>query len=102
MKSRDLLRTPGVLFALLVLPTFLLLGLLLAITGRQAEAQTGFYGLPVRMDQVAEDPDQVRYALTILVAGEGSVARNPDKPLYDPDDAVELTASPAPGWSFAA
>ncbi len=42
-----------------------------------------------------------RYSLVILAAGQGTVARSPDQPLYYYGDEVVLTADPAPGWSLS-
>ncbi len=41
------------------------------------------------------------YTLTINTAGSGSVAKNPIKATYHYGDAVQLTATPNAGWSFA-
>ena len=46
-------------------------------------------------------PDEDRYVLVILVAGEGSVTKSPSQPLYYHGDEVTLTAYQAPGWSFS-
>jgi hypothetical protein len=35
------------------------------------------------------------------VDGQGTVARDPDKTLYNPNEEVELTATPEMGWSFS-
>jgi uncharacterized repeat protein (TIGR02543 family) len=40
------------------------------------------------------------YTLTVNTVGSGTVARNPDLPLYDYGTSVQLTATPASGWSF--
>lgn len=42
------------------------------------------------------------YTLTANVGGEGSVAKDPDEPIYYYGDVVSLTATASPGWSFAA
>ncbi|MGD1117908.1 MAG: leucine-rich repeat domain-containing protein [Dehalococcoidales bacterium] len=38
--------------------------------------------------------------LTINIVGQGSVARDPDKPDYLQGELITLTANPAPGWVF--
>jgi regulation of enolase protein 1 (concanavalin A-like superfamily) len=48
---------------------------------------------------VPEDPNGA-VLLTIDITGGGSVQRNPDRASYSPDETVELTAVPDPGWSF--
>ena len=40
-------------------------------------------------------------ALTTDVVGSGTISRNPDLPFYTNGTAVQLTATPAPGWVFA-
>jgi uncharacterized repeat protein (TIGR02543 family) len=40
------------------------------------------------------------YTLTVVVSGSGTVARNPSQPTYDYATVVQLTATPAAGWSF--
>ena len=40
------------------------------------------------------------YTLTINVTGNGSVAKVPDQATYHYGDVVQLTATPATGWSF--
>ncbi len=40
------------------------------------------------------------YALSVTLVGSGSVARNPDQASYDHGTSVELTATPATGWTF--
>jgi uncharacterized repeat protein (TIGR02543 family) len=40
------------------------------------------------------------YALDVTVAGNGSVAKNPNQALYDHGTVVQLTATPAAGWHF--
>lgn len=42
------------------------------------------------------------YALTVQSTGSGSVARDPDMPLYPSGQTVTLTANPEPGWRFDA
>jgi uncharacterized repeat protein (TIGR02543 family) len=39
-------------------------------------------------------------SLGIVVVGEGSVVRSPDRDLFDPIETVELRAVPATGWTF--
>jgi uncharacterized repeat protein (TIGR02543 family) len=39
-------------------------------------------------------------SLRIVVVGEGSVVRSPDRDLFDPVETVELRAVPATGWTF--
>lgn len=45
--------------------------------------------------------DGARNTLTVNVAGQGNVARDPVSSNYDCDETVTLTATPAAGWSFA-
>ncbi len=40
------------------------------------------------------------YPLTVNVTGSGSVAKNPDLPQYNHGSTLQLTATPAVGWSF--
>ena len=40
------------------------------------------------------------HALTVLVIGSGSVAKNPDKSVYGYNESVTLTATPALGYQF--
>lgn len=40
------------------------------------------------------------YTLTTAVQGEGSVAVDPDKDIYEHGDSIEVTAQPQQGWSF--
>lgn len=41
------------------------------------------------------------YPLNVTIVGQGSVAKQPDKPAgYFKGDVVNLTATPAPGWKF--
>jgi uncharacterized repeat protein (TIGR02543 family) len=47
----------------------------------------------------AQNPDE--YTLTLNFSGQGSVGQYPQKPIYDTGDAVQLTATPASGWSFS-
>ena len=42
----------------------------------------------------------IQYALTTTVIGEGSVSRSPDKPLYDSDESVQITAIPSADYDF--
>jgi uncharacterized repeat protein (TIGR02543 family) len=44
---------------------------------------------------------QDEYALTVNTSGSGSVTKDPDQTTYHFGDTVELTATPATGWSFA-
>jgi uncharacterized repeat protein (TIGR02543 family) len=44
---------------------------------------------------------QDEYTLTVNLVGEGTVSKDPDQALYHYGDAVDLTAVPDPGWSFA-
>jgi uncharacterized repeat protein (TIGR02543 family) len=39
-------------------------------------------------------------SLRIVVVGEGSVVRSPERDLFDPIETVELRAVPATGWTF--
>ena len=43
---------------------------------------------------------QIEYTLTITSA-HGTVAKSPDQATYHYGDVVQLTATPAAGWSFA-
>ena len=45
-------------------------------------------------------PGPAQYTLTVNVAGNGSVLKNPDNTQYSPNDNVQLTAVPAVGWRF--
>ena len=47
----------------------------------------------------AENPAN-QFTLTVEVNGNGNVAKNPEKPVYDAGEIVILTATPASGWSF--
>ncbi|WP_367358725.1 hypothetical protein, partial [Mesotoga sp.] len=40
------------------------------------------------------------YELTIIVSGQGSIQRDPDKALYSSGEVVKLTAVPEIGWRF--
>ncbi len=40
------------------------------------------------------------YTLSVIIAGSGSVAKNPDQPDYNSGDMVQLTATPTAGWTF--
>ena len=42
-----------------------------------------------------------RYALTVTSTGSGSVALNPPTGPYNSGTTVQLTATAAPGWTFA-
>jgi uncharacterized repeat protein (TIGR02543 family) len=44
---------------------------------------------------------QNEYTLTVSVVGSGSVVKSPDQATYHYGDSVTLTATAAPGWSFA-
>ncbi len=44
---------------------------------------------------------QNQYTLTDLTVGSGSVAKNPSKKTYTYGESVQLTASPAAGYSFS-
>ena len=44
---------------------------------------------------------QDAYALDVPIVGEGDVARDPDQATYHYGDAVTLTATADPGWTFA-
>jgi len=48
---------------------------------------------------VSEDGD--RNTLTVNPVGNGWVTKHPDKPMYDCNDEVTLTAYASPGWTFA-
>ncbi|MEE8471512.1 MAG: cell wall-binding protein, partial [Dehalococcoidia bacterium] len=45
---------------------------------------------------------QDQYTLTVITVGSGSVSRLPDQPTYALNTVVQLTATPAAGWSFSA
>jgi hypothetical protein len=45
---------------------------------------------------------QNEYTLTVNTVGNGTVAKSPDQATYHYGDTVQLTASAAVGWSFAA
>ncbi len=49
---------------------------------------------------VAADFTAYEYSLIIGNTGSGSVTRDPDQATYHYGDTVNLTAVPAPGWSF--
>lgn len=44
---------------------------------------------------------QTGFALNVQKVGNGSVAKNPDKTLYQSGEQVTLTATPDAGWSFS-
>jgi surface protein len=44
--------------------------------------------------------EQTGFALDVTVNGQGTVIKNPDQSVYDPDTIVELTANPDTGWQF--
>jgi uncharacterized repeat protein (TIGR02543 family) len=50
---------------------------------------------------VTADFTQTEFTLTIDVTGNGSVSKVPDQVTYQYGDVVQLTATPATGWSFA-
>ncbi len=45
--------------------------------------------------------DAPQYTLTIIIAGQGTVARSPNQAAYPANAEVVLTATPAIGWAFA-
>ena len=45
---------------------------------------------------------QNAYSLTVSIVGSGSVAKVPDQASYHLGDVVQLTPTPAAGWSFSA
>jgi hypothetical protein len=47
-----------------------------------------------------EAEDEGTLSVVADVVGSGTVDAAPDLPVYECDDVVELTASPAPGWIF--
>jgi len=49
---------------------------------------------------VESTPTPDEYTLTINIVGNGSVAKSPDQATYLDGDAVQLTATADPGWSF--
>ena len=52
------------------------------------------------VDVVFDTTDQNAYTLTV-VSAHGTVAKVPDQVTYHYGDTVQLTATPAAGWSFA-
>jgi hypothetical protein len=50
----------------------------------------------VQIDAV--DPDE--YTLTVTTEGNGTVAKDPEKSVYQDGDEVKLTASAVSGWNF--
>jgi len=44
---------------------------------------------------------QITYALTVSTVGQGTVSRSPDQASYASGSTVQLTATPASGWSFS-
>ncbi len=61
-----------------------------------------FYQVPDRVmfDAIGWDYEMMYY-LTTVIAGEGSVLRDPDTTWFAPGAAVELTAVPDSGWMFS-
>jgi uncharacterized repeat protein (TIGR02543 family) len=43
----------------------------------------------------------IQRTLTVNVAGSGTVAKSPDKATYNDGEVVQLTATPAAGWTFS-
>ncbi|MEJ5200980.1 MAG: DNRLRE domain-containing protein [Anaerolineales bacterium] len=44
---------------------------------------------------------QIPYTLTVNIVGNGTVTKNPNQDSYHYGDVVQLTATPAAGWSFS-
>jgi uncharacterized repeat protein (TIGR02543 family) len=44
---------------------------------------------------------QIQYTLTVSTVGQGTVSRSPDQASYASGSTVQLTATPAAGWSFS-
>jgi uncharacterized repeat protein (TIGR02543 family) len=57
---------------------------------------------PVHANQtIAASFAPSNFTVTVSVVGSGSVTKNPDQPTYSGGSNVQLTATPAAGWSFA-
>ncbi len=41
------------------------------------------------------------YGLNVSVVGQGSVTKNPDQESYTPGTSIQITATPAAGWTFS-
>jgi uncharacterized repeat protein (TIGR02543 family) len=46
-------------------------------------------------------PPNNQYVVWLTIAGSGSVTKNPEKGIYQDGDTVQLTATPAAGWTFS-
>jgi len=57
--------------------------------------------MPAAAHVASVDYTQGQYALGISVVGSGTVEADPQQPLYDLNDVVQLTANPATGWQFS-
>jgi hypothetical protein len=56
--------------------------------------------MPANNQTVNINYSQIEYTLAVNIIGNGTVAKNPNQSTYHYNDAVQLTASPAAGWSF--
>jgi hypothetical protein len=43
---------------------------------------------------------QILNTITVVITGQGTVAKNPDQAAYIPGTSVTCTATPAAGWKF--
>lgn len=66
-----------------------------AVTGSNATVKLTMDG-----DKTVTAVFEPLIALNITVIGQGTIARSPDKVLYNQGEQVQLTAQPATGWSF--
>ena len=65
-------------------------------------AQTNYTFLPVHGNQtIAASFAPSDFTVNVTAVGSGSVTKSPDSPTYPGGTSVQLTATPAAGWSFA-
>jgi len=77
-------------------------------TGTVTPSLAGYTFTPLSRDytdlqanQTAQDytPTFIEYTLTVI-SEHGTITRDPDQATYHLNDLVQLTAAPAPGWTF--
>ena len=67
--------------------------------------ETGLYGSDIDPDTFLTDLDvpgeDTGNPINITIVGQGSVAKSPDKALYETGESVILTPTPLQGWEFS-